>query len=213
VALKDDLERVAPCFDTTPAMLTFFADRFGPYPFAVYGILAAESTPGVALESQTLSLFSRDDLRGRCPETVLAHELAHQWFGDAVTPARWQDIWLNEGFATYAQELWATKDDVAAITADARRATGRPWSPPAAPTAASLFSPSSYEGGGAVLQALRLQVGDDTFFGILKAWVATYSGRSATTEDFVALVRAEAGPAAADHLHTWLTTDVGPTFP
>jgi aminopeptidase N len=129
-----------------------------------------------------------------------------------LTPARWQDVWLNEGFATYAQELWDTKDDRDAITAAARRATGGRWSPPAAPTAAGLFGPTSYEGGGAVLQALRLEVGDETFFGILKAWVATYSGRSVTTDDFAALVASKAGQPAADHLHTWLTTDQGPTF-
>lgn len=108
----DDAEVVfAPQAD----MITFFNTIFGPYPFDVYGVVVADVDLGFALETQTISLFGRNTVidpesGGLQPpsasENVIAHELAHQWFGDSVSVANWQDIWLNEGFATYASWLW-----------------------------------------------------------------------------------------------------------
>ena len=82
-------------------MIDLFSQLFGPYPFEVYGAVVHDLDLGFALETQTLSVFGR-----RTGERVVAHELAHQWFGNSVSLSRWQDIWLNEGFATYAELLW-----------------------------------------------------------------------------------------------------------
>ena len=77
-------------------MLEFFEERFGDYPFNSYGAIVDDDSVGYALETQTRSFFSRNAFEG-----TVAHELAHQWMGDHVSPERWADIWLNEGWATY----------------------------------------------------------------------------------------------------------------
>ena len=110
VALTDDVEQMAPYFDLTDDQLAFFEPLFGPYPLDRYGLAFTESFSGLAMETQGRSLFSRDDFPGGSPGAIehllLSHELAHQWFGNAVTPADWADLWLNESFATYAQWMW-----------------------------------------------------------------------------------------------------------
>ncbi len=81
-------------FDRLPAMIAYFESAFGPYPFEAYGATVVDEAFGAALETQTMSTHSRDAVA----ESVVVHELAHQWFGDSVGLERWQDIWLNEGF-------------------------------------------------------------------------------------------------------------------
>ncbi|HUF38092.1 MAG TPA: M1 family metallopeptidase [Anaerolineales bacterium] len=90
-------------FDVQAEMLAFFIDRFGPYPYDAYGVVVHDLNLGFALETQTLSVFGSSFVN----ETVISHELAHQWFGNSVSLSGWDDIWLNEGFATYASLLWA----------------------------------------------------------------------------------------------------------
>ena len=92
-------------------MLTFLSSWFGPFPFSTYGVLAPDGgMSGLAFEAQTFSVFSPDVFAGPGGgSAVLAHEMAHQWFGDWVSPASWKETWLNEGFATYAEWLWSDR--------------------------------------------------------------------------------------------------------
>ncbi|MGH9110722.1 MAG: M1 family metallopeptidase [Acidimicrobiales bacterium] len=174
----------------TADMVDFYDDLFGPFPFVSYGGVVVDDELGFALETQTLSLFGADALS----ERIVAHELAHQWFGDDVSPVTWRDIWLNEGFATYAEWLWgehasgASIDDIAAVAALSPGLDR----PPGDPGADHLFATTVYVRGALTLHVLRHTLGDEAFFDLLRAWSERYGGGAASTADFEALA-AEVG--------------------
>jgi aminopeptidase N len=198
-------------------MLTFFADRFGPYPFHEYGVVVPDlRTGGFGFESQTLSLLAPDVFSDRVGAgTVLSHELAHQWFGDDVSPATWRDIWLNEGFATYAEWLWEDHALGVPLTVNvdrARRAVDRPGSTSVDdPGVGAMFATVVYQRGALTLDALRHTVGDTTFFTLLRTYVQRYGGRSASTRDFVALAGQVAGRDLTSFFAAWLGPGPLPT--
>ena len=152
------------------------------------------------MEHQGRSLFSRDDFPGGTPDPIaqllLSHELAHQWFGNAVTPADWSDLWLNESFATYAQWMWLEHIDLTTVEREAERNLEQrqtPTEPTGEPTLDNLFGYERYDGGAVVLHALRGEIGDDAFFTLLQRWVAENNGTSRTSADFIALAEEVAG--------------------
>ena len=208
VVLADRTGTLDAYLDVTDGQLAFFEERFGPYPFDRYGLALADSVPGLAMETQGLSLFSATDLDGSLGELqhlLLAHELAHQWFGDAVSPARWDDIWLNEGFATYCEWLWLEHAgfDTVVDTAEGTLATWRDGGGPVS-RPDELFSVVSYDGGALALHALRLTVGDDAFFAGLRQWFERYADGAATTDDFIATVEDVSGADLDDYRAGWL---------
>ena len=210
--LEDDFAR-------TPQMIELFNRLFGPYPFEAYGVVVADTDIGFALETQTLSLFGRGDSSepGR-GEIIVAHELAHQWFGDSVSLASWQDIWLNEGFATYAQWLWLEETQGrAAFDRQVRLAYStmqqRALPPPGSPPPGGLFNAGVYLRGGLTLHVLRLRVGDDTFFRILQTYAARYHNSNATTADFIALAEEISGTELDALFAAWLYDEALPEIP
>ncbi len=220
VALRDDVDRMQPYFDATAAQIAYFETVFGPYPLQQYGLAFAASVPGLAMETQGRSMFSRDDFRGDVdPLTELfqSHELAHQWFGDAVTPADWSDLWLNESFATYGQWLWLEHSGGGVVEHEAQTALRfrqTPSEPTAKPSAANLFGFERYDGGAVVLHALRKEIGDDAFFALLQRWVADNVGTSRTTADFTSLAATVAGRDLSAFFDAWLyAPSLPPTFP
>ena len=221
VVLREDAAKMQVYVDTISEEIDFFDGFFGPYPLDRYGIAMTDSASGLAMETQGRSLFSRDDFSGSLgyvEQLLLSHELAHQWFGDAVTLARWQDIWLNESFATYGEWMWLdhvglqTLDD-AAQSALAQKQTIADEST-ADPTVDGLFGFNSYEGGAVTLQALRLTIGDDAFFTLLQRWVADNNGTSRTTADFIEQASKAAGTDLTAFFETWLfSTTVPSAYP
>ncbi len=214
-------------FARTGEVIDYFASLFGPYPFAVYGVVVPDAESGAAMENQTLSLFGRDVVEKRMMDPVmgglfLSHELAHQWFGDSVTIERWDDIWLNEGFATYASWLWLEHDlgrsALEAQVKDSLTAVERSLEPPPGrPGPDHLFGTSVYLRGALTVHALRLTVGDESFFAILRAWAERHAYGNATTAGFIALVKETASHVPAAQIDSlfqaWLYDDALPALP
>jgi aminopeptidase N len=150
------------------------------------------------------------------PDTAtLVHELAHQWFGDSVTPADWSDIWLNEGFATYAELLWRARTHPAyphRVFTRLYRTHSRsdpfwqiPVTRPGDP--ARLFGEAVYTRGAMALEALRIRIGSSDFLRLLKRWATLHRHGTATTRDFRALAERVSGRRLGHLFHVWL--DVG----
>jgi aminopeptidase N len=200
-------------------MIAYFSSRFGPYPFETYGVVVVDADLGYALETQTLSLFGRDAVTGGAgAASEIPHELAHQWFGDSVSVKSWKDIWLNEGFATYAAALWTEHTQGSAALDTYMQgmyrtvATGH-FAPPGNPPATDLFNSGVYLRGALTLHALRKTVGDEAFFRILQTYAARYKYGNAGTADF----RAVAEEVSGQDLHTlfdsWLLAPTMPALP
>lgn len=207
--LADDAE---PIFERQGDMMDAFEPLFGAYPFDVYGSAVVDDIVGGALETQTLSVFGRDIIGfSAFAEDIVAHELAHQWFGNAVSVDRWEDLWLNEGFATYAEALWQEAKDPNFSYQDWIRQLvafgGSLDSPVYRPPTTDLFSASVYLRGGMTLHALRLEIGDDAFFELLRVWVETYSGGNASSADFENLAEEISGQELDELFELWLRTE------
>lgn len=195
-------------------MLAYFSTIFGPYPFEAYGVLAVDDAIGGALETQTLSVFSSDMLSGSggfFAEATQAHELSHQWFGDSVSVADWTDIWLNEGFATYAEYLWFEHLGYPIDTMIASLPTFR--DPPGSPAADNIFAGTVYLRGGATLHALRRNIGDDAFFELLPAWTTKFAYSNARTADFISLAEEISGQDLQTFFNQWLYQQGQPELP
>ena len=192
---------------------------FGPYPFDTVGAIADNATYngtplGFSLETQTKPVYSAV----RSSNTI-AHELAHQWFGDSVSPHTWDNIWLNEGFASFAEFLWAeftglrTAHAQFLIDYDSRPATSAFWQIAISdPQRDTMFASAVYRRGGMTLQALREKIANDaTFFRILKTWTAKYRHGTATTADFIAISERVSGLDLDTFFHVWLDVPEKPT--
>ncbi|WP_432157557.1 M1 family metallopeptidase [Streptomyces sp. bgisy153] len=179
-----------------PEVVDWATENFGPYPFSSTGaIVDRPGDAGYALETQNRPVFPG-------PPTVelLVHELAHQWYGDSVSPESWRDMWLNEGFATYAEWLWEEDhggDDAEEIFTELYE-HGRHgdevfedlWDfPPAEPpTASDISGEPVYQRGAMVLHRIRRTVGDDAFYDLVQGWAAEHRHGNADTDDFTAYV-------------------------
>jgi aminopeptidase N len=199
--------------DTIEPILDFFGERFGPYPFSSTGAIVDVTDAGYQMETQTRPEFT--SARGL---RALAHELAHQWFGDDVAVRRMRDVWLSEGFATYADWLWDehTGEATAQSRFDTQYARGAGesfWTNTVFdPGVENQYQgPTVYTRGAMTLHALRVKVGDEAFFRTLKAYVKTFSGVVASTQDFVSIAERESGMRLDRFFDVWLYEEGKPT--
>ncbi|MFI6791362.1 M1 family metallopeptidase [Nonomuraea sp. NPDC050383] len=196
--------RVRHDFGRQGEMMAVFADRFGPYPFSGYVAVVADDDLDIPVEAQGMSIFGRNHVDGRRGfERLVAHELAHQWFGNSLTVSCWSDIWLQEGFATYAEWLWSEASGGPPAAEHARRWHQRLAGLPqdfvlADPGVDLLFDDRVYKRGALTVHALRRTLGDGDFFAVLRAWTAARRYGNVSTRDF------------AEHVQRHTTRPVGP---
>ncbi|WP_254068814.1 M1 family metallopeptidase [Streptomyces sp. TM32] len=210
-----------PAIKKLPSVLDWAGKLFGPYPFKSAGVIVPHSQAWggfTALETQGRPLYpsslSGDGLG------LMVHESAHQWFGDSVSLKNWKDIWLNEGFATYAEWLYKEQHggDSAQKSFDksySKPANNAVWKVPVASpqSADQLFMPPVYERGAMALHKLRTTVGDDTFFRILRSWASSHRGGNATTRQFISLAERLSHKDLGPLFRTWIHTQGKPSRP
>jgi aminopeptidase N len=204
-----------PAFANTAQMIADLESMFGPYPDDSYGALVVDGILGYAMENQTLSLFDRSIVDGSFDSSkTMVHELAHHWFGNWVSPATWQDTWLNEGFATYAEQLWL-EHTIAGYDIDGamREMARRPLGPIGDPGADDLFSAAVYVRGALTVHALRKTMGDAAFFRLLRAWCDRYGGSAASTEDLADLASEVGGTDLHPLVDAWVNNPAMPALP
>ncbi|MGB3475405.1 MAG: M1 family metallopeptidase [Mycobacterium sp.] len=204
-------------FTDQAQMVELFVRLFGPYPLtAGYTVLVTDDNLEIPLEAQGISIFGANHCDGTGSSTrLIAHELAHQWFGNSVTLRRWSDIWLHEGFACYAEWLWSEHSGGPSADQLARRYHRQLAGLPqdlllADPGPADMFDDRVYKRGAITLHLLRERLGDDAFFALLRDWTSRYRHGNAGTEDFTALAGGYAGEPLQPFWQAWLYSTAVP---
>ncbi len=196
---------------------------FGPYPFETAGAVVDRLPAQFALENQTrptyVPVFWEIPTSPTLGDDVVVHELAHQWFGDTVSVEKWRDIWLNEGFATYAEWLWNQREHGFSPRDFFHHYFATPakddlWSVRVGnPTRAHMFDLPIYIRGALTLQALRMRIGTTAFFRVLRTWARRHADRNGDTAQFIRLSERVSGRNLDRLFHAWLFTATKPRRP
>lgn len=201
-----EAELIREEIDNLPTLIDQMEELFGPYPFEAYGAVVVPARLGFALETQTMSVFGLTTAGLRF---IQVHELAHQWFGNLVSPAEWDDVWLNEGFANYSEILYSEAYEDLDIERETEnnRNQAESLGAPSDPGPEDLFNQTIYIRGGLVLHALRLEIGDDAFFAFMREWIDRFADSVASTQDFIDLAEEISGQDLGDLFAGWLFSD------
>lgn len=212
--------------EPTWAALAYYEDKVGPFAYDKLANIASPATGG-GMEAATAVMYSErlvDGTRSVRLQHVVVHEIAHQWFGNAVTESDWDDVWLSEGFATYFTLLFREhaygRDD---FVAGLKQAADRVWpwydqNPDYRivhddlDDMARVTSVATYQKGGWVLHMLRKRVGDDAFWAGIRTYYARHMNGTASTDDFQRAMEEASGVALGDFLDQWLRQGGNPAF-
>ncbi|MFG1602546.1 M1 family metallopeptidase [Actinoplanes sp. NPDC049265] len=195
----------------SPAAISWLEKKFGRYPFPTVGAVTVDSTS--AMETQQMVTLG-DKITGL--GGVLVHEYAHQWFGDAVTPRTWTDLWLNEGWATYAEYLWEQEQegfsdaDLERFLRDGDAKLRKKAGPPGKPNPAYFAESNVYICPAAMLKELNDKLGDKAFLALARDWVQTQKNSHQDRASFIAFVNKKTGKDFTKLINTWLDSKTTP---
>ncbi|OZF52418.1 peptidase M1 [Rhodococcus sp. 14-2470-1b] len=204
-------------FGRQPQMMETFTRLYGPYPFAAYTVVVTDDDLEIPIEAQGLSIFGANHCSGtRYFERLVAHELAHQWFGNSLTLGKWKDIWLHEGFACYSEWIWAENSGGSSAAEKARRVHTMQRGLPrdlilGDPGPSKMFDDRVYKRGALTLHALRTTIGDDKFFELIQEWTSKYRYSTVSTADFTDLASRFGAPRSL--WDAWLGQEQLPALP
>jgi len=210
-------------FACIPTALGIFEDIFGSYPFQKYGMAECGIFGGYgAMEHQTMTSVGQGLINGwGTYELIFVHELAHQWFGDCLTPLTWKDVWLSEGFATYSEALYVEATEGFDAMCDYVESSFHQyylnWAGGNAytvydPPYNAYFTPATYEKPASVLHMIRLMVGDSTFFDILQTYFDAYRNGNVVTTDFIDVCESVSGIDLQEFFNDWIFGSGVPSF-
>jgi aminopeptidase N len=198
--------RVAVDFARLGEMIDVFSAAFGPYPFPAYSVVVTDDELEIPLEAHALGVFGRNHVDGlHGSDRLIAHELAHQWFGNSLTLSRWADIWLHEGFACYAEWIWAEASGglsahESAVLHRAELDTLPKNIVVGDPGPSDMFDDRVYKRGALALHAVRQAIGDGAFFTALRDYTGAHRHGTVTPEDLLECFAAASGTAAAEKI-------------
>ncbi|MFH9011503.1 M1 family metallopeptidase [Streptomyces sp. NPDC017943] len=218
--LGDNAGAARASVERTGEVADWLAGYFGPYPYDALGGYVPNTNTGYALETQTRPFYSPRQFASGANVSVVVHELAHQWYGDSVSLKGWKDVWINEGFARYAQWLWSehegegTAQELADHVYASHPAEDPFWTVrPGDPGPDDQFDIAVYDRGALAVQALRNKVGDEAFFAILKGWPREHAHGNASVADFRRYAEEVSGKPLAALFDTWLFQPSKPGAP
>jgi aminopeptidase N len=222
-----DREYAAKAFSSGAAALAFFSETVAPYPYEKLALIVAETRFG-GMENSSAIVFPNNLLVARGSEkmsarfgiptrieNVVAHEIAHQWFGDSVTESTWADLWLSEGFATYFAGLFIEKYEGDAAFRDYMRDAAEryfrhekrsylPIHDTKTQDLMALLNENNYEKGAWVLHMLRKQLGDEAFFKGLRSYYHDHASGNASTDELRAALEKASGKKLQEFFARWV---------
>ena len=209
-----DSIKVFKNFSGAPAILKFLTSYIGPYPYEKLANVQSKTVFGGMENASAIFYDENLSSSGTSIESLLAHEITHQWFGDMASEKKFSHLWLSEGFATYLthiyieskygtdslnKEMRDDRESVIAFSKDSKQ--------PVVDSISSyrrLLNPNSYQKGGWVLHMLRRQSGDSVFHKIIRSYYAAYAGKNADTKDFQKICEKESGKNLGTFFQQWL---------
>lgn len=196
-------------------ILPFYITHIGPYPFEKEGNVQSKTRFG-GLENASAIFYYENSVSSPGIESLMAHEIAHQWFGDAATETQWRHLWLSEGFATYMTHCYlenkygidtlkkGMRKDRTTLFAYEKKRLAAVVDTTVGQDYMQLLNPDSYEKGGWVLHMLRRRIGDDLFWKGISTYYTTYRNKNASSADFEKIIETVSGQDLSGFFHQWL---------